>query len=100
MKTLNLLAFDLGASNGRAMLARFNGERMELSELHRFDNSFVVENGVHRWDAHGLFSHLKQGFAGKSTLLSRRNGRRNAFRLGSRAQARDVCADRHRRNEL
>ena len=63
MSELKLLAFDIGASNGRAMLARFDGARMTLSELHRFDNSFVEESGVHRWDAQGLFSQLRQGFS-------------------------------------
>ena len=32
---LNLLAFDLGASNGRAILGRFDGSRIELRELYR-----------------------------------------------------------------
>ena len=63
MKTLNLLAFDLGASNGRAMLARFDGERIILSELHRFDNSFIGGRDERRWDAQSLFAHLKRGFS-------------------------------------
>ena len=50
MKTRNLLAFDLGASNGRAMLARFDGERMTLTELHRFENSMIEQDGAHHWD--------------------------------------------------
>jgi rhamnulokinase len=32
------LAFDLGAESGRAMLGQFDGERLELSQIHRFFN--------------------------------------------------------------
>ena len=63
MMQRNLLAFDLGASNGRAMLARFDGERMRLSELHRFENPVLEENGAHRWDANFLLRQLKLGFS-------------------------------------
>jgi hypothetical protein len=63
VKELKLLAFDLGASNGRAMLARFDGERIRLSELHRFDNAFVGGQTEHRWDAMFLTDQLRQGFS-------------------------------------
>ena len=63
MKHRNLLAFDLGASNGRAMLARFDGERMALTELHRFDNTMLESGGAHHWDAAYLTRQLKLGFA-------------------------------------
>ena len=63
MKSLNLLAFDLGASNGRAMLARFDGERMLLRELHRFENPMREDKTAHRWDAAFLTQQLKLGFA-------------------------------------
>ena len=36
----NLLAFDLGASNGRAILGQFDGEKLTMRELHRFENTF------------------------------------------------------------
>lgn len=63
MKSRNLLAFDLGASNGRAMLARLENDRISLSELHRFENPMVGQNGVHRWDAAFLTQQLKLGFS-------------------------------------
>jgi len=63
MTNMKLLAFDLGASNGRAMLAKFDGERIALTELHRFENSFTQENDVHRWDARYLTDQLKLGFS-------------------------------------
>jgi rhamnulokinase len=36
--TFNLLALDLGAESGRAMLGQFDGGRLRLSEVHRFTN--------------------------------------------------------------
>ena len=42
----NLLAFDLGASNGRAILGQFDGETITMRELHRFENNYIEMNGV------------------------------------------------------
>ena len=60
-KIRNLLAFDLGASNGRAILGRFDGERITMQELHRFENNYVEMNGVCYWDIPYLYNQLKQG---------------------------------------
>ena len=60
-KIRNLLAFDLGASNGRAILGQFDGERITLRELHRFENNYVEMNGVFYWDTQYLYNQLKKG---------------------------------------
>ena len=60
-KMRNLLAFDLGASNGRAILGQFDGEKITMTELHRFENNYVEMNGVYYWDTPYLYSQLKQG---------------------------------------
>ncbi len=57
----NLLAFDLGASNGRAILGRFDGKKIEMQELYRFENNYVEMNGVFYWDLPYLYNALKQG---------------------------------------
>ena len=57
----NLLAFDLGASNGRAILGQFDGERITMTELHRFENNYIEMNGVFYWDTPYLYKQLKQG---------------------------------------
>jgi sugar (pentulose or hexulose) kinase len=62
MKTRNLLAFDLGASNGRAVLGAFDGARIALNEIHRFDNPMVEQNGLYYWDALGLYRQMKEAF--------------------------------------
>lgn len=61
MKTLNLLGYDLGASSGRAMLGKFDGSKLEISELHRFQNEPVRVNGRLSWDTLYLFREMKQG---------------------------------------
>ncbi len=60
-KARNLLAFDLGASNGRAILGQFDGEKITMTELHRFENNYVEMNGVYYWDTPYLYNQLKQG---------------------------------------
>lgn len=57
----NLIAFDLGASNGRAILGRFDGEKITMHELHRFENNYIEMNGVFYWDTPYLYNQLKQG---------------------------------------
>ncbi len=60
-KVRNLIAFDLGASNGRAILGQFDGQRITMHELHRFENNYVEMNGVYYWDTPYLYNQLKQG---------------------------------------
>ncbi|MCL2034504.1 MAG: rhamnulokinase [Oscillospiraceae bacterium] len=58
-----VLAFDLGASSGRAMLARFDGSGIEIEEIHRFSNDPVLVNGTLYWDVLRLFFEIKQGIS-------------------------------------
>ena len=70
MKTLNLLALDLGASNGRGILGQFDGERVRLQELHRFENEYIQLHGTVYWDILRLFENAKAalGAAGKAGI--------------------------------
>ena len=71
-KTLNLAAVDLGASSGRVMLARFDGNRLTLEEAHRFPNIPVrVQDHLH-WDVLCLFDEIRTGLckAGQTVPLS------------------------------
>jgi rhamnulokinase len=59
----NFLAVDLGASNGRVLLGRWDGSRFELHELHRFANGPVnILDSLH-WDVLQLWSEIKTGLA-------------------------------------
>ena len=55
------LAIDLGAESGRAVLARFDGERVAIEEAHRFPNRPVrLPDGLY-WDALRLFTEVTTG---------------------------------------
>lgn len=56
-----VLAFDFGASSGRAMLGVFNGKTLHMEEIHRFSNDPVTVNGTMYWDVLRLFFEIKQG---------------------------------------
>ncbi|MBR2699061.1 MAG: rhamnulokinase [Clostridia bacterium] len=57
---MNLLGFDFGASSGRAMLGVFDGERIEIEEIHRFSNDPVMLCGRFVWDVPRLVYEMKQ----------------------------------------
>lgn len=58
---VRVLAFDFGASSGRAMLGHFDGERIILEEVHRFSNDPVMLNGTLFWDTLRQLYEIKQG---------------------------------------
>ena len=53
------LAIDLGASNGRAILGSFDGERFTLDEVHRFPNDPVAVGNSFVWDTYRLYHEIK-----------------------------------------
>ena len=57
------LAFDLGASSGRAMLGTVADGKISLQEVHRFENGAVDVDGGRYWNLLGLFAELKRGLA-------------------------------------
>lgn len=58
---MKLLAFDYGASSGRALLGEYNGSRINLREVHRFSNDPVEIHGTLYWDTYKQFHEMKQG---------------------------------------
>ena len=56
-----VLAFDFGASSGRAMLFEYDGEKLTIDEIHRFSNDPVTVGGSMYWDFLRLFFEVKQG---------------------------------------
>lgn len=56
-----VLAFDFGASSGRAILASYEDGKISMQEIHRFSNDPVTVCGVFHWDVLRLFFEIKQG---------------------------------------
>jgi rhamnulokinase len=66
----NFLAFDLGAQSGRAILGGYRSGVLDVTEIHRFVNEPIHENGSLRWNAEALWSGLRQGLeAARSVTL-------------------------------
>ena len=55
-----VLAFDFGASSGRAMLGIYDESTIKIEEIHRFSNDPVVLNGTMYWDVLRLLYEIKQ----------------------------------------
>ena len=58
---MKVLAFDFGASSGRAIIGTFENGKISLEEIHRFDNGPVLMNGGFYWDLPKLLHEVKQG---------------------------------------
>jgi len=55
------LAIDMGASSGRHVLGRFDGQKLSLEEVYRFENGPVDVAGSLHWDLLGQWSHVIHG---------------------------------------
>ena len=62
------IAADLGASNGRTILGRFDGAKLTLEEMNRFENNYVRVGNAYYWDVLHLYSSILEGLrqAGKT----------------------------------
>jgi rhamnulokinase len=58
---ITALAFDLGATSGRAILGSLRDGKLELEEVHRFPNESVRYNGELHWDAPRLWHEIQTG---------------------------------------
>jgi len=61
MQIYHFLAFDLGASSGRAMLGSLAKKKITLEEIHRFENQMILHEGHYYWDIGSLFTEIKSG---------------------------------------
>ena len=55
------LAVDIGASSGRLILGHIEDGKLQLNEIHRFENNIVKKNEHFCWDIETLFSEIKIG---------------------------------------
>lgn len=58
MKEYDFLAFDIGATSGRAALGTLKGSGFEMREIHRFPNPMVELHGRFYWDIYYLYNAL------------------------------------------
>jgi rhamnulokinase len=58
---VNLLAFDIGASSGRAILGKLQKGKLEIEIIHRFPNETIRINNSYYWNIFNIFNELKNG---------------------------------------
>ena len=52
------LAFDCGATSGRAVLATFQAGRFEMEEVYRFSSGIIGLGGKYYWDILSIYQHF------------------------------------------
>ena len=57
----NVLAYDFGASSGRAMLGTLEDGKIKIEEIHRFSNDPVTVGNEYYWDVLRLWHEIKTG---------------------------------------
>lgn len=60
-KPKSVLAFDIGASSGRAIVGTLSDGKITMQEVHRFSNDPVTVNGIMYWDTLRQFHEIKKG---------------------------------------
>ena len=57
----SVLCFDLGASSGRAIIARYKQDNLELKEIHRFSTETLKEDKKTYWNFNHIMNEIKIG---------------------------------------
>ena len=52
------LAFDCGATSGRAVLATFDGGTFSMEEVYRFPSGIIELHGKYYWDIFAIYEHF------------------------------------------
>lgn len=60
MKEHTFLAFDLGATSGRAVLGTLNDQEFSIEEIHRFPNAIIELHGKYYWNIYSIYEELKK----------------------------------------
>src|SRR5262245_40360872 len=71
MKQQCYLGVDLGAESGRLMVGMWDGTRIRLREVHRFQNGGVEVGDSLRWDVVRLWSEIQHGLIAAGTTYSK-----------------------------
>jgi rhamnulokinase len=65
------LAVDLGASSGRVLAGLFDGRKLLLEEVHRFENGGILANDRLYWDLLSLWQQIKNGLRSAAARYGR-----------------------------
>jgi rhamnulokinase len=65
------LAVDLGASSGRVVAGLFDGERLSLEEVYRFDNGGVPAAGSTYWPLMSQWQHVLRGLKAAAKIYGK-----------------------------
>ena len=58
MRTYRLLAFDCGATCGRAILGIFSNDGFRMEEVYRFPNQTLEIGGKYYWNVYSIYEHF------------------------------------------
>ena len=56
---MKFLAFDLGATSGRASIGTVENDKLTSEEVYRFPNAVKEVDGKYYWDINSIFDHFK-----------------------------------------
>ena len=59
----SFLAFDCGATSGRAVLATFADGTFDMKEVYRFPSGIIELNGKFYWDILAIYDHFRKCLA-------------------------------------
>ena len=60
---MKMLAFDLGASSGKMFLGNFDGSKLSLDVINRFENRPVFLRNEIFWNILDIYGHLEEGIS-------------------------------------